>query len=407
MGGKILYKGFVHTFYPLVPPDKYFKDHPEWYSLINGKRTTDRAQLCLTNPKLRDFVVDRVRQWLRESPEARIISISQNDWHGACQCPDCQAIDEAEGSHAGSLLAFINYVAEKIGPDFPAVAVDTLAYQYTRKAPKNIKPLPNVIVRLCSIECNFGAPLDDPSNATFARDIRDWSRICQRLYVWDYTTDFGHYVQPHPNWFSLGPNVRFFHQHGVKGLFEQGAYQSNGAEMSELRAWVLAQLLWNPNLDDKRLINEFLDGYYGSAAAQHIRDYFALMYDASRGYNLTCYSPPTAPFLKFKTLSQAERLWQQAEQAAQNDPELLRRVRIAHLPVRYVWLAQWTKLREECQKAGEKWPLPTSRKAVTDEWLAVATAAGPKGWTKITHLSEGGLTPQAFVARFATDPPEP
>jgi len=31
-GGCIRYKGFVHTFYPLVPPDKYFAEHPEWYS---------------------------------------------------------------------------------------------------------------------------------------------------------------------------------------------------------------------------------------------------------------------------------------------------------------------------------------------------------------------------------------
>ena len=55
-GGRISYKGFVHTFYPLVPPEKHFAEHPEWFSLIKDKRTTDRAQLCLTNPKLRDFI---------------------------------------------------------------------------------------------------------------------------------------------------------------------------------------------------------------------------------------------------------------------------------------------------------------------------------------------------------------
>ena len=239
MGGKIIYKGFVHTFYPLVPPEKYFKDHPEWYSLIDGKRTTNKAQLCLTNPQLRDFVVERVKEWLRESPDATIISVSQNDWFGACQCADCKAIDDAEGSHAGTMLAFVNYVAEKVEHDFPNVAIDTLAYQYTRHAPKTIKPRPNVIVRLCSIECNFGVPLDDPANAAFAQDMRDWSKICNRLYVWDYVTDFSHFVQPHPNWFSLGPNMRFFQQHNVKGVFEEGAYHSNGAEMAELRAWVL------------------------------------------------------------------------------------------------------------------------------------------------------------------------
>ena len=260
LGGCIKYKGFCHTFYPLVPPDKYFGPHPEWYSLINGKRTHENAQLCLSNPELRDFVVQRVKEWLREAPDAKIISVTQNDCAGACECPNCKAIDDAEGSPSGSMLSFVNYIAEKIEPEFPDVAVDTFAYQYTRHPPKTIHPRPNVIVRLCSIECNFREPLDDPSNAAFLADLTTWSKICRRLYVWDYVTDFGNYVLPHPNWFVLGPNIRLFRDYGVKGVFEEGAYAGPGEEMAELRAWVLAQLLWNPQQDDRALIKEFLRG---------------------------------------------------------------------------------------------------------------------------------------------------
>jgi len=404
LGGSIRYKGFVHTFYPLVPPEKHFAEHPEWFSLLKGKRTTERAQLCLTNPKLRDFTVERVKEWLRQSPEAGIISVSQNDWHGACECENCKKLDDAEGSHAGTLLDFVNYIAEKIEPEFPHVAVDTLAYQYTRKPPRTLKPRPNVIVRLCSIECDFREPLEAPSNAAFADDIRGWSKICQRLYVWDYTTDFAHYVQPHPNWFALGSNLRFFQRHHVRGVFEQGAYQSHGSEMAELRGWVLAQLMWNPQQDDRALINEFLDGYYGTNAAPFIREYFELMHRESKGHKLGCYSPPDAKFLRFKPLAQAERLWQQAERAVANDPELLARVRIARLPQRYVWLTRWTQLRKECADTGGEWPLAVSRKQVADEWAEVAKGIPGKPWTKVTLLSEGGLTPEKFLARFAQDP---
>lgn len=402
-GGLISYKGFVHTFFPLVPPEKHFAEHPEWFSLIKGRRTTDRGQLCLTNPKLRDFMVERVKAWLRESPDARIISVSQNDWYGACECPDCKALDDAEGTHAGTMLAFVNYVAEKIEPEFPRVAVDTLAYQYTREPPKTLKPRPNVIVRLCSIECNFREPLDHPLNAAFANDIRSWSKLCQRLYIWDYTTDFAHYVQPHPNWFALDANLRFFHGNGVRGVFEQGAYQSHGSEMSELRAWVLAQLLWNPQRDGRALIQEFLEGYYGSDAAPHLRRYLDLMHDASKGHNLTCYSSTDSPFLRFKTLAEAEKLWQQAEAAAAKSPEFLERVRIGHLAMRYVWLSRWDKLRKECADAGATWPLPESRQQVADEWMAVAKGVAGKPWTKVTLLSEGGLTPEKWAARFGAD----
>lgn len=404
MGGCIRYRGFVHTFNPLVPPDQHFAEHPEWYSLINGKRSKDHAQLCLTNPKLKDFVVERVKQWLRESPEASIVSVSQNDWHGACQCPECKALDDAEGSHSGTLLAFVNYVAEKIEPEFPQVAIDTLAYQYTRKPPITLKPRPNVIIRLCSIECNFREPLEHPANASFANDIRGWAKICNRLYIWDYTTDFAHYIQPHPNWFVLGPNVRFFKNHNVKGVFEQGAYQSNGSEMAELRAWVLAQLLWNPDQDDRALIKEFIEGYYGQAAAPHIRAYLELLHKASEGYNLTCFSKTDTPFHQFKYLSEAEALWERAAQAAKDNPELALRLKMSRLPLGYVWLSRWEKLRQECAEAKAAWPLPESRKEYAQQWLATAQGVETAPWTKVKQVNEGGITPQKFIERFAQDP---
>lgn len=399
-GGGIQYRGFVHTFYPLVPPEEHFAAHPEWYSLVDGKRTHDHAQLCLTNPELLEFVIGRVRQWLKESPDARIVSISQNDWRRPCECAACKALDDAEGSHAGTMLAFVNRVAERLEEAFPQVAFDTLAYQYTRKPPKTIRPRPNVIVRLCSIECNFREPLDHPSNASFAEDIRGWSAICDRLYVWDYTTDFAHYVQPHPNWYVLGPNLRFFHQHHVRGMFEQGAYQSYGSEMAELRAWVLAQLLWNPFQDDQALIREFVNGYYGEAAAPHILRYFDLMRAASAGWNLTCFSKTDTPFHRFATLSQAEGLWNLAEQAAAGDPAHLLRVRMARLPVRYVWLTRWDSLKEECTEAGSTWPLPASRREVAEAFAAQAAGTPEAPWTHISRLNERGTTVEQFVERM-------
>lgn len=406
-GGCIRYRGFVHTFFPLVPPEEHFAKHPEWYSFREGKRTHDRAQLCLTNPELRDFVVDRVRQWLRESPDARIVSVSQNDWYGACECDQCKALDDAEGSHAGTMLDFVNYVAAKLEPDFPQVAIDTLAYQYTRKPPKTIKPRPNVIVRLCSIECNFREPLEHEVNAKFADDIRGWEKICDRLYIWDYTTDFGHYVQPHPNWYVLGPNVRFFAAHHVKGLFEQGAYQSYASEFSELRSWVLAQLLWDPRKDDRALIQEFLDGYYGAAAAKPIRRYMDVMHQESAGWNLTCFSRTDTKFHNFRTLLEASRLWREAEAAVTGDAERLPRVQRGRMWVDYVWLSLWEKLQKECTDAGAPWPWTQSRAEFAATWLRLAQGDPALPWTKVSLVNESGVTPEKFVERFAVKPAAP
>lgn len=405
-GGQMVYKGFVHTFYPLVPADPYFKTHPEWFSLLKGKRVAEGAQLCTTDPQLRDFMVERLKAWLRESPNANIVSVSQNDHFNPCECPRCAAVDEREGSHAGSLLELVNYVAEKIEPEFPNVLVDTLAYQYTRKAPKTIRPRRNVIIRLCSIECNFAKPLEDPSNELFARDIRDWQRLTDRLYIWDYTTDFAHYVMPFPNYFVLGPNARFFHRNGVVGLFEQGAYQSFGGEMSELRAWVLAQLLWNPYQDDRKLIREFVEGYYGKPSARYILEHLHLISQAAQPYYIGIFHPDANPYLRFATLSKSEQLWQQAEDAARGNPDHLWRVRQSRLSVGSVWLSQWSGLQRECRALGKPWPISPSRKAFAAQWLATVNEPGPAVWSPITHLRESGQAPAEFVAQFSGDPDE-
>ena len=42
-GGHYTLLGWCHTFYQLLPPEEHFAQHPDWYSLINGKRQTDGA----------------------------------------------------------------------------------------------------------------------------------------------------------------------------------------------------------------------------------------------------------------------------------------------------------------------------------------------------------------------------
>ena len=364
-GGHITYKGFVHTFDGLVPPDEYFAKHPEWFSEIDGKRVGGpgvRSQLCLTNPELRDFVTQRVLEWLQESPDANIVSVSQNDWRNPCQCEPCAALVAHEDAESGPMLHFVNYVAERVGPRFPNTAISTLAYQYTRQPPRHVRPLPNVIVRLCSIECSFAHPLGESTeNATFRKDIEGWSKVCQRLYIWDYTTNFGHYIMPHPNLRVLGPNVRFFVRNGVKGLFEQGAYQSHGAELAELRAWVLARLLWEPERDADALVSEFLAGYY-EEAGPFLGQYITALHDECERTNhfLGIGSSPSAPFLNLKTMTRAEKLFNRAEAAVSGKPDVLDRVRVARMPLRYVWAVRWREFQREAKLAGVEWPGPES-----------------------------------------------
>lgn len=190
-GGSVVYAppGFVHTSYDLVPPDKYFQSHPEWFAMRDGKRQSTNSQLCWTNASMVANVTATVKGILTANPDATIISVSQNDNQAYCQCPVCSKVNQEEGSPMGSLLRAVNTVADAIKSDFPNVAVDTLAYQYTRPAPSITVPRENVIIRLCSIECNFAAPLTDESNAPFQSDIKNWGKISNRTYIWNYVRD--------------------------------------------------------------------------------------------------------------------------------------------------------------------------------------------------------------------------
>jgi len=386
-GGNHTYQGFVHTFYPLIPPKTYFKEHPEWFSEIKGKRIHNRAQLCLTNEEMRKELVKNLKANLRKNPAATIASVSQNDWHGNCQCAKCVAIDKEEESPAGLMLRFVNSVADDIKEEFPNVAISTLAYQYTRKPPKYSKPRDNVIVRLCSIECSFSIPLADERNQKFRDDIIGWSKISNRLYIWDYTTNFRHHIMPHPNLRVLGPNVKFFAEHNVKGIFEQGAYTTNGAEMAELRAWVLAKLLWEPSRDGQQLIDEFIDGYYGPAAGQ-IKDYLNVTHDAVEASEdwLGCFEKNTAKYLSLDTLSKGWAHLRAAETAVQDNPELRFRVQVAQLPVMYTFMTRWDEMRKKAEESDADWPMLDTIQSTFEEFMKIAKK---KNATRLNEWNEG------------------
>jgi hypothetical protein len=396
-GGRHIYEGFVHTFYPLIPPDKYFKDHPEWFSEINGKRTYDHAQLCLTNEDMRKELVKNLKDRLRNNPTATIASVSQNDWHGNCQCAQCAAVEKEEDSPAGLMLRFVNAIAADIEQEFPNVAISTLAYQYTRKPPKITKPRHNVIVQLCSIECSFSVPLADERNKAFRDDIVGWSKISDRLYIWDYTTNFRHHVMPHPNLRVLGPNVKFFADHNVKGIFEQGAYTTNGAEMAELRAWVLAKLLWNPSLDGQKLIDQFIEGYYGPAGP-HVKAYLDTIHNAveQSGDWLGCFSEHTAKFLSLATLTKGWDHLSAAEAAVQDKPELLFRVQVAQLPAMYTLMLRWNEMAQQAATVNARWPIAGSLQQTYDRFMEIAKK---KNVTRLNESQPGFPTLDDAVHR--------
>jgi len=342
-GGKIAYSHFVHTFNSILNPAEHFEKHPEWFSEVKGKRIGGRTQLCLTNPEVLAIAKKTVREWIKAAPQATVFSVSQNDSHNYCTCKSCAALAEKEGSQAGPIIHFVNAIADDIAKDYPDKVISTLAYQYSRKPPREVKPRPNVCVRLCSIECCFAHPLQACSqNASFVEDIRGWNEICNRLYIWDYIIDYHHSVMPWPNLRSLKPNINFFVRHGVKGLYEEACYFTPASELAELRTWIVAKTMWRPETDTAWAIDEFLAGYYGPAAWP-LRQYVDLVHkqvEEHSDWHATIWAKPTSPWLVPDLLERYVRLFDAAEAAVRGDPVLEKRVAVARLPLRYTRIMQ-------------------------------------------------------------------
>jgi hypothetical protein len=391
-GGRPDWGMWVHTFHALVPPDIYFAEHPEYFSMVNGKRLP--TQLCLTNPDVLKITVQNLRKKIAENPEAMYWSVSQNDNRNYCTCDNCKAIDEREGSPSGSIIQFVNQVADQ----FPDRMISTLAYEYGRKAPKTLVPRDNVNIMLCSIEVYRDKSIEeDPTSADFMRDVIEWGKIAKDIIVWDYVIQFPNLISPFPNLQVIQPNLQFFVKNGVTAMFEQGNREVGG-EFAALRAYLISKLMWNPDAEVDTLMNDFLDGYYGQGG-MFIRTYIDEMREAlleSEAHLRIFGSPNEAAdsYLTPALIDRYEELFDQAELAVADSAEVLERVRIARLPLDFAIMEQAKKVytgdRGLFHEVDGRWEVRTEIRSKIDPFTDLCIREG------VTRVKEWSTSPDEY-----------
>ena len=371
-GGHVDYALTVHTFNTLVPPS-LFEEHSEYFMLDeDGKRIP--RQLCLTNPDVLKISIKKVLQVLKGTPNSEIISVSANDGMKRCHCQQCRVLDKSADpgrwchacfkfyySAAGSLIHFVNQVAEAVEKEYPEVLVSTLGYMETQRAPVNARCRDNVAVRLCNHSQMLNFPVDfTTSKNKSAKDYREqiinWSKITKHLHVWEYTSNYAQILMPTPNMHVIGPTTRFYVDHGVKGIMFQGNHgYTRCAERAQMRVWVMAKLLWNPSRDIAELQKDFIWGFYGKAAPA-IAKYYELLEDLGTGkFGFGMNGDPsegvpgldTMPALQAQAfLEKATAIFDRAEKLAE-DEAIRGRVQLERVPVMYVKLIRGPKFVAE------------------------------------------------------------
>ncbi len=390
-GGHMSIIGFCHTFAQFLPASKYFAEHPDWYSLYNGERRgTDSLdfQLCLTNEEMTQEFIRVCLERIAADPTAGMISVSQNDAHfcGACQCENCRRLVEENGSESGPLIHFVNKVAEAIEKEYPGFLVETLAYQYTRKPPKKIRPRHNVVIRLC-LAFDNARPVEERD--ADREVIMEWSAVAPKLYIWQYLANFLNYLMPYPNYGHHDRDIRFFVEHHAVGSYQQGDWFTTTGDFVRPRTWIVAHLLWNPELKERELAEEFFNGYYG-AAGPFLLAYTDMMHEAalSSGLGLPCVGG-IPPALQSKALvERGFALFDKALAAVAGDEGLTDRVRRERMPLDLLalnWhIATAIRLRFQGGEPGEGDFLLPDALALAEEYDALNAK-----W-KNEYLSEGG-----------------
>lgn len=256
----------VHTFNRFVPPTKFFEAHPEYYSLINGKR--EPKQLCLSNNNVKKICVDALRNIIKSNPGFIVYDLSQNDNITPCQCRKCKKLKQKDGSESGVVIWFVNSVAKKLKKEFPDKFIGTLAYQYTQNPPKAIKPDKNVAIRLSLINtCLIHNFEKCPKNLNAGADVKGWSGLTNNLYIWDYISSSRLYYAAIPNFAAIKERIIFYKENGVKGVMFEGNTETEYGEFSSLRNYVIAKLLWNPYSNLDFLVTDYINHYYGNASS--------------------------------------------------------------------------------------------------------------------------------------------
>ena len=339
---------FVHSFNEFIWRSE-FEQHPEYFMMKDGQRNPH--QLCLTNPEVRRILIETTLARLEKKPDSRIVDISPNDGGGTCACGACKAISDAEGSNMGPLLDLVNAVADAVAEDYPELRVTTLAYLDTKRPPKNLRPRDNVLIWLATDDHNWEYLLLHVwETEKFSSALKAWSKTGARVIIWDYTIDFHNYIVPLPNMPVVAPNLRYYIEHGVTGVFLQAQHHpTHGVDRSLMRSWVWAKQLWDPSRSTRQLIRDFNFGFYG-AAAEPMQEYCDMLWQIwerlhADPENLRKLHKEHGPGAKAVYLTpefgeQVRDIFARAEALAGEDTELQDRIALAKLPILYLRLEE-------------------------------------------------------------------
>lgn len=300
-------------------PDALFVEHPEYFAMNpDGTRTTDHV--CLSNPDVLTVAVENARaEILACEKDAKYIHIGQKDNSNYCHCDACEALYEEYGSISAPIIIFTNAFADALDDEFPYMTFTFYAYGETDRPPQqgDLRCNSNVVPVLCQLHraCRSHPITEcgaiDEQNPTFdslfvehdtmvAKDHAKWVEIAERTFIYDYTINFINSAMFFSNFETMQSTMKYMHDIGITG-YVYNCGDGHPAAFNELRNYLLCKLQWDVNADVEYHMLDFMNAYYGEAAAPYIKQILdvqtahtkatAHAFDFSWHYQAGFYSP--------------------------------------------------------------------------------------------------------------------
>ncbi len=342
--------GNVHTFFQYVDYEKDFKDHPEWFPLINGKRFGAKGgggagtQICLSNKEMRKEVIKRMRAYIKADrekadkmgyPYPTAYDFSINDNGKKCECENCKALTKKYEADSGLLIECLNEFAADLKKDYPEIVLHTYAYIYTETPPKNIKPADNICITLCDTTSSIVDPITSDINKNFREKLKAWAAFAPKLRIWKYGITYTKPAGlPIPSEFIYADDLKFYRDNKVKSLFLE-LESPIASDVNTYKMYMWRNLSENPDADVKKLMNDFAYGYFG-AAGKYFLEYRELLHKLQRAGKVFISPYSTSEmftYIDFENFGKMQALFDAGEKLIANDKVLLRRWKHARMPL--------------------------------------------------------------------------
>jgi len=262
-----------HTWQNLIPAEKYYDSHPEWFAMKNGKRIKAKS-LCVSNKEMWAEALKNLKLIYDQGFE--MVALLQSDGYQRCQCPNCEALDEyrdnvgysVPGKPADRIWIFHDYLAREIQKAYPGQKVIIYSYGPTGELPVKIPKLSdNVRIEMCQ---------------TDKASLERWKQYHHPPYsafiYWFLAEQRNNLPQSYD---YIAGELKGLTTYGVDAFWFCGGGARWG--LNGPIYYMMTRLMRDPNQDPKAILQEFCGDLFGKAAVP-MHSYFTALYrGAQRG----------------------------------------------------------------------------------------------------------------------------